>query len=57
MSRVTYPQYRWVRISIGLRLLDTLKIGGVGACDSRISDPVRHVNNHVVPRPRYHIRI
>ena len=57
VSRMPHPRYRCLRISVGLRRLDTLGIGGVGASDSRGSDPVSHVDNHVVPRLRYHIRI
>jgi hypothetical protein len=58
VSRVTRCRYHWVRISVGLRLLDMLEIGGVGARDSRSSsDLVNHVDNYAIPRPRYHIRI
>ena len=57
VSRVTRSRYHRVLISVGLRLLDTLEIGGGGLCDSRRSDPVHHDENHAVPRPRYRIRI
>ena len=57
VSRVTRCRYHWLRISVGLRLLGMLEIGGVGARDSRSSDLVNHVDNYAIPRPRYHIRI
>ena len=39
VNRVTHPRYRWVRISVVLRLLSMLEIGNVGARDSCSSDP------------------
>ena len=57
VSIVTHLRYRCAHIFVGLRLLDTLDIGGVGASGSRRIDPVNRVRNHVVPRLRYHIRI
>ena len=57
VSRVTRCRYYWALISVVLRLLGTLEISGVGARDSRSrSDPVRHIDNYVVLRPRYYIR-
>ena len=57
VSRVTHLRYRCARVSVGIRLLDALDIGGVGASGSRGSDRLSHVGNRVVPRLRYHIRI
>ena len=54
---MTHPRYLCARVSVGLHLLDTLDIGGVGASGSRESDRLSDVGNRVNPRLRYHIRI
>ena len=50
-------QSRCARIFVGLHRPDTFGIGRMGARGSRKSDHLSHVDNCVVPRLRYHIRI
>ena len=57
VSIMTHLRYRCARISVGLRLLDMLDIGGVGASGFRRIGPVNRVRYHVVPHLRYRIRI
>ena len=57
VSILALLRYLRVHLSVILRLLDTLYIGGVGASDSRGSGHLLHECHCVVPRPRYHIRI
>ena len=57
VSILAHLRYLRVRISVVLRLLDTICIARVVASDSRGSDHFVHECRCVVPRPRYHIRI